>query len=720
LANFSGLGTQNASTAFNAGTVPHEYGGLEANVSAYSGVPLISGGSTIELKYNRAGTTAPGPTNNTTQGYTVGSRWVDTVADEEYVCLESTSLTAVWKRTTVVDAGGGSASQLSELSDVATAPNTANYVLATPNGSSGEYSGRALAAADIPSLPTTKITSGTLLHERGGLEADVSSYAGIPLINNGATSQLKMNLGATAAPGVGNDNTQGYTVGSRWVNIQTGTEYVCVNTTTGAASWIATTTGGSSGASALIDLTDVDAAASTQNFVLATPSSGTGAYSGRLLAASDIPAIPASKITSGTLPLTQGGLGVNANAFSGIPLITGSTTVNLKCNFTATTDPAVSDNSAFGYVIGSRWVNTYTFKEFVCVKASNPATWSAVMADPTTTAGDLIYRNPSNTLTRLPMGTTGQVLKVTGSNTIAWAAEAVGFVDPTSVRGDLIYRNPSDALARLPAGAAGTFLKVTASGTLGWATIDPGLIDPTNEPGDLLYRSPSDVLARLPIGTTGQFLKVTNANTGTIAWADSTGMSDPMTTAGDLIYRNTSNTTARLPIGAPGRVLTVSNTTGLIGWQDATPITTKGDIIYGGTAGVPTRLGIGTPGQQLRVHASNGILEYFTPTSTSGGVPSAFVAVDYASSGYQILSSDMGKMLFLNSGMVLTLPSSASAGAHFWLYPGSYGAQLQSSTANIFDGGGGGVIVLNLTSGEKYHMWYTGTYWVLLSNATFS
>lgn len=39
-------GQLNAGNVFSAGTVKHEYGGLEADVSAYSGYPKISGGST--------------------------------------------------------------------------------------------------------------------------------------------------------------------------------------------------------------------------------------------------------------------------------------------------------------------------------------------------------------------------------------------------------------------------------------------------------------------------------------------------------------------------------------------------------------------------------------------------------------------------------------------------------------------------------------------------
>lgn len=48
------------------------------------------------------------------------------------------------------------------------ASKTANYVLAAPNGSTGVPSFRALVAADIPSLSTDKLTSGTLGVARGG------------------------------------------------------------------------------------------------------------------------------------------------------------------------------------------------------------------------------------------------------------------------------------------------------------------------------------------------------------------------------------------------------------------------------------------------------------------------------------------------------------------------------------------------------------------------
>lgn len=49
---------------------------------------------------------------------------------------------------------------------------------------------RALIESDIPDLAASKITSSTIAHERGGFEADVSAYTGVPRINGGVTSDI--------------------------------------------------------------------------------------------------------------------------------------------------------------------------------------------------------------------------------------------------------------------------------------------------------------------------------------------------------------------------------------------------------------------------------------------------------------------------------------------------------------------------------------------------
>lgn len=556
----------NATTAFNAGTVPHEYGGLEADVSSYSGVPLISGGTTIQLKYNRAGTTAPGVTDDISEGYAVGSRWIDTTNDEEYVCLNADEGGAVWTRTTAV--GGGGAAELSDLSDVGTAPNTANFVLATPYDTTGPYSGRALVSDDIPNLPASKITSGTFTHERGGLETDVSAYSGIPFINNGTTVNLKMNLNANSNPLVTDDINQGYRVGSRWVNLVTGDEYVCVNNASSGAVWAPTTTGGTSGASSLADLSDVLGAAQTQNLVLATPANATGPYSGRALVVSDIPNLPTSKITSGTLALTHGGLATNLSAYSGIPFINSGATSNLKCNFNATTNPSSSDGALSGYLVGSRWINVTAGKEFVCVNnTTGSASWvettstgSGSFTNPMTQTGDMIYRDAGGNDARLGIGIAGQVLKVS-AGLPTWSAD-IGFADPTGNPGDLFYRNSSGNRAALGIGDPGQVLRVINATTIGWGSV---FTDQMQAPGDLIYRNPSNTTTRLGVGDVGQVLKVTATNT--LGWAAdlNAGLTNPMTAAGDLIVGGTGGTPQKLGAGGAGQVLKVTGTQ-VVGW----------------------------------------------------------------------------------------------------------------------------------------------------------
>ena len=92
------------------------------------------------------------------------------------------------------------------------------------------------------SIAASQVASGTLTHERGGLEADVSAYSGVPLITGGATSELKYNLAATTDPGVGDDSDDGYSVGSRWINVTLDKEFACLDATVGAAVWGNTTT----------------------------------------------------------------------------------------------------------------------------------------------------------------------------------------------------------------------------------------------------------------------------------------------------------------------------------------------------------------------------------------------------------------------------------------------------------------------------------------------
>lgn len=73
--------------------------------------------------------------------------------------------------------------------------------------------------------------------------ADLSNPHGVTKIQVGLgnVEDLKVNLTAVVAPIVTNDNTEGYAVGSRWIDVTGDNEYVAVDVSTGAAVWIPTT-----------------------------------------------------------------------------------------------------------------------------------------------------------------------------------------------------------------------------------------------------------------------------------------------------------------------------------------------------------------------------------------------------------------------------------------------------------------------------------------------
>lgn len=92
------------------------------------------------LKVNLAATTAPGANSDSASGYSIGSRWFDTVADKEYVCLDAGVGVAIWKETTggvvgpisIADGGTGQTSKAAGFD--ALAPTTTKGDLIVHNG----------------------------------------------------------------------------------------------------------------------------------------------------------------------------------------------------------------------------------------------------------------------------------------------------------------------------------------------------------------------------------------------------------------------------------------------------------------------------------------------------------------------------------------------------------------------------------------------------------
>ncbi|MEC7520182.1 MAG: hypothetical protein VYE22_09975 [Myxococcota bacterium] len=98
-----------------------------------------------------------------------------------------------------------------------------------------------LEVEDVDANETKKIHPDELVKGGGGLHDDdfAGTYGGALLrVGPGAYRAIRHNLSATAAPAVGDDDADGYAVGSLWVNVSTDRAWACVDASTGAAVWL--------------------------------------------------------------------------------------------------------------------------------------------------------------------------------------------------------------------------------------------------------------------------------------------------------------------------------------------------------------------------------------------------------------------------------------------------------------------------------------------------
>ena len=84
----------------------------------------------------------------------------------------------------------------------------------------------------------TATTGTTIVLTSGATTGQILEAVGLKTFSlvNG-----KINYAGTSAPGAGDDNADGYRVGSMWIDISNDKAYRCVDDSTGAAVWIGTT-----------------------------------------------------------------------------------------------------------------------------------------------------------------------------------------------------------------------------------------------------------------------------------------------------------------------------------------------------------------------------------------------------------------------------------------------------------------------------------------------
>jgi len=96
-----------ATSFFDAGQIEAARGGTGIDSSSSTGIPFVAAGTWTIVKGTVEATTDPDADDDTGEGYSVGSRWVNVTDDEEFICLDVTEGAAVWTETTGAGAGTG-------------------------------------------------------------------------------------------------------------------------------------------------------------------------------------------------------------------------------------------------------------------------------------------------------------------------------------------------------------------------------------------------------------------------------------------------------------------------------------------------------------------------------------------------------------------------------------------------------------------------------------
>jgi hypothetical protein len=317
-------------------------------------------------------------------------------------------------------------------------------------------------------------------------------------------------------------------------------------------------------------------------------------------------------------------------------------------------------------------------------------------AQTTYTTGDFLYASGSNTLSKLAVGTTGQVLKV-AAGVPSWATDTTtGTVTSVGLSAPAFL-----TVGGSPVTTSGT-LALTYSGTA-IPAVNGGTAQTTYTTGDLLYASASNTLSKLAVGTSAQVLTVT---AGVPTWATSSGSGTVTSVAqsftGGLISVSGS------PITTSGTLaLTVAGTSGGIPyfsaastWASSAALTQYG-VIYGGGAGAsPVATANGTTGQVLTATTS-GAPSWASP-ATSGTVTS--VAVSGGTTG-----------LTTSGGPITTSGTITLAGT---LAPANGGTGVANNAASTLTISGAYATTLTVTAATGVTLPTTGTLATLAGSET--
>lgn len=189
----------------------------------------------FSAKHNMAASVAPGVSDDSTADYEAGSMWVDTVADEVYICADPAAGAAVWKQVASGGGGGVTEKGIEDIIEAETpvSPDSSDEILWRDVSGTDQ-----LGASTITQLGAKLITDGGLLQDSDFTSA---SLGVLTKLSAGTYQVTRYKLNATASPTATDDSAAGYSLGSLWIDTTpSGSEtiFMCVDDTASAAVWV--------------------------------------------------------------------------------------------------------------------------------------------------------------------------------------------------------------------------------------------------------------------------------------------------------------------------------------------------------------------------------------------------------------------------------------------------------------------------------------------------
>jgi hypothetical protein len=258
--------------------------------------------------------------------------------------------------------------------------------------------------------------------------------------------------------------------------------------------------------------------------------------------------------------------------------------------------------------------------------------------------GDTYYRNSSGFFTRLPIGTSGQVLTVSGGGIPSWAAPSGGGGISGLTTNELVYGNSATTIASLPVATYPSltelsYVKGLTSSAQTQITARELLSNKATNLGTLnsdLYPTTASLFQQRSVTGTDAIVSTDNGKTIVFNSATPFNFTIDALTAGmqmGLINKGTGTVTLVAGSGVTlgGVTSLATNESAAVIYYTSTsvdaiggggtaltnPMTTEGDIILADSGGTPTRLGIGTNGYVL---TSNGTTASWQAGGGGGGL----------------------------------------------------------------------------------------------------